>query len=216
MLMLSTCFPDPQGSAKAARAWRLLRCAAKTHRVFLSAVADCRVNLNGWRDVAGCVQRIHIVAPKRFGRFTSPCTDEARDGFRHIAFDALLANEPGAWPTVFPGRIASAVCDFAHCGQDEIALPEPRTPELLSLLGLKPKPIRLPDVIAACDHVLVDSIEQASALASHRYKAVITPDDDLTAGWSRLYPQPRLQDTDPIVPSVTILHTEPSPLRQAA
>ncbi len=213
LLMLSTCFPDPDGSARAARAWRLLERASETHRVHLSAIADRPVNLNLWRQVAKRIERVHLIGKRRVRTTPVPYSGEALTWTQQIGFDALLTIGPEAWPRVFPSGIGTAICDMGN--GELLDHPQPAQPQsLLTRFRLGRSHTTTMDVISACDHVTLAGWNQAWRVPGHRWKVRLLPDDGMTEAWARLFPDKA--SSQDIPPAVTVLPAQASPLRQAA
>ena len=213
LLMLSHCFPDPDGPPQAARAWRILCCAAHTHRVYLSAVADRPVNLHLWRRVDDYAQRIHIIGKRPIRATPKPYSGEAVTWTNQLDFDALFATAPQAWPVVFPHGIGVAVCDV---GNGEIFEKQQAGHSDGILTKLRPSRSRpsTTDILSACDRVTLASWNEAWQLPGQRWKVRLLPDDDMPDAWNRLFPaKPDLHDT---APELTVLNTHQPPLRQAA
>ncbi len=218
LLMLSDCFPDPNGPRSAVRAWRLLRCAASTHRVYLAAVAGRAVNLKHWRRVAGLTQRVHIEPRRPRLRPQSPIHGEAGVWVHQRRFDAMLVTSPRVWPSACPAGIGLSLCDFTH-NLDPAQANAQEPGGLLSRLGW-PRlrrgvwQAKTKQVLDQCDLLLVSSDEQAGRLLEVRARVKVVPDDDATGAWATLF-----DATGPpehTAPDVTIIPVHPLPVRKAA
>ena len=213
LLMLSDCFPDPDGPVKAARAWRLLACAATTHRVYLSAIADRPVNLQLWRRVDDLTQRIQIIGMRKVRTTPNPFTNEAVAWTRQTTFDTLLVNAPAAWPTLFPVGIGSAICDMGS-GDVFDSADASKPMSFLAALRSSRKQTSVDDILAACDRVTLAGWNEAWQLPRHRWKVRLLPDDNMQDAWARLLPsKPRRRES---LPQVTVLPAHTQPLRRAA
>jgi hypothetical protein len=215
LLMLSDSFPDPDGGSRAARAWRLLSCAASTHQVSLSVSTDAAVNLNQWRRVAGLARRVHIESGRL--RLFGPSSTHPV-GYRWAQqrrFDALLVTSPRIWPTQSQVEAGVQLCDFADAGH--------RVLEQVSLLGRLAETVfrrtqvlkNVPQIIAECDHPLVATTGQVDELPAGQSRAVLISESGDMQPWSRMLQGVRLV-SDFVTPEVTIVPVHPVPTRKAA
>jgi hypothetical protein len=218
LLMLSDCFPDPQGGHSAVRAWGLMRYAASTHRVYLAAVADRAVNLRHWRRVAGLVDRVHIEPRRSRLSPQSPIHGEAGVWAHQRRFDALLVTSPRVWPGASPGRIGLTLCDFTRDLDPE----QTNAAAAVGLLGRLGWPglrrgvwqAKKNQALEQCDRLLVGSESQADRLRDTRAPVEVIPDGGAAGAWAALFGQTRTPQ--PTAPDVTIFPVQPLPIRKAA
>lgn len=219
LMMLSDCFPDPDGGDRAARAWRLLTCAATTHRVYLAAVADRPVNLQRWRLAAKIASRVHI-EPSRSRKRTQRTLNTVAQTWSHQhRFNLLLASSPMAWPKGNPLPTDHGICDLATTF-------DPHTPHTGTPVGLAGRllPSWLkPDTLAAtaphaldlCGHVLVATPQQATQLNGLQDRAVVVDDDDPLTAWEQLCHTLHRCDASPPTVTVDPILTQTSPRKAA-
>ncbi len=217
--MLSDCFPDPNGGSRAARAWRLLCCAASTHRVSLSVSAGGAVNLDQWRRVAGLAKRVHIESGRLrlFGSSQAPAIWETWAQKRR--FDVLLATSPGVWPSPSPVDARVQLCDFANANDrsghgvvEQMGLLGRLT---RTALGRRQTLKSVAEIIAECDHPLVATARQAVELPAGQSRAVLIPGSGEMNAWARMFQKANAL-ADFVTPEVTVMPIQPVPSRKAA
>jgi hypothetical protein len=218
LLMLSDSFPDMDGSSRAARAWRLLGCAAATHEVYLSAVADRPVNLRLWRRVAQLTHRVHIASSSWRRATPLPFSGEAVSWTQQREFDAMLATSPSAWPGDDSIRTGLRLCDFASSIDNLQRIDSEAPGRLASIFRLAMRRgtdrVTPAEVRSACDRLLVASDQQAQMFRDDRSKAVILGDTDALVVWSKLFAE--AEATELGTPTLTVLAVQPVHIKQAA
>ncbi len=223
LLMLSDRFPDPNGDKRAARAWRLLGCAAGTHKVYLSVGPGCAINLDQWRPVADLAVRVHIES-RRPGLFASSRMHQGAYAWaRQRRFDAMLVTSPRIWPGAGLVETGVRVCDFAcdevHVGQD-ISKPAGLLRRLVMPVlergsSRRHGPVKVSEVIAECDHLLVAKASEVGDLPAVGSRTVSVPGSGEVDSWAGLFQEdPMLPGF--VAPEVTVMPIHPVPSRKAA
>ncbi len=223
LLMLSDCFPDPDGASRAARAWRLLCCAASTHQVYLSADAGRPVNLDQWRRVADLARRVHLES--RRPRLFRPSRIHQGAGVwaRQRRFDVLLVTSSRVWPGIGLVDAGLRLCDFSQdkdrAGQGIVEQAGLLRRLVWPTLGRSSSRVegamKVSEVIAECDHPLVALAEQVSGLPAGQSRAVTVQESGPMDSWAQLFQEGQTL-SEFVAPEVTVMPIHPVPSRKAA
>lgn len=118
MLLLSHCVPSPFGDSHRARAWQLLRLAARSHRVSLVCAVDDRVNLDLWRSIHQHVEHLiletsHTLESLAHSR-TGPTRGSAVSELLCRDFHAVMLTHPSLWNLASGIDTPLRICDLDH------------------------------------------------------------------------------------------------------
>lgn len=223
LLMISDCLPDPDGGSRASRAWRLLCCAASTHRVSLSIQTDKPVNLQKWRRVAKVARRVHIESNKA-NLFGSPSLLHGPSVHTpHQRFDTVLLTSPELWPSQNRVVAEHRLCDFTVARETPMQTASRNTGLIARLTrGLlrRPNPVSRSAVASACDRLLVADAHQKERLPRGRSRATVIADTGQMEDWQRMFTDLHMTQNslieDYLAPEVKVMHVQPRSSRKAA
>ncbi|MCE9589137.1 MAG: hypothetical protein K8S99_01280 [Planctomycetes bacterium] len=109
--------PSAVGDTRRARAWQLLRLAARSHRVSLVCAADGAVRLDQWRAVHGFTDHVILETP---GAMRSWGNGSRRAAVHHTptqwlwrqSFDTVMVTNPLLWDIAAAVDARLRVCDL--------------------------------------------------------------------------------------------------------
>jgi len=117
LLLLSRCVPSAVGDARRARAWQLLKLAARSHRVSLVCAVDGPVSLEQWRSVHKHVEHLLLEPLSSVLLLSDRCGQRRRGGaatelIRKHAFDAVMTTDAELWPVASRLDTPMRICDL--------------------------------------------------------------------------------------------------------
>lgn len=122
LLLLSRCVPSAVGDARRARAWQLLKLAARSYCVSLVCAVDGPVSLEQWRSVHKHVDRL-ILEPLATVLSLSGCHSQRQRGGAATewvvknTFDAVMTTDAALWPLASQVDSPLRICDFDIAAQ---------------------------------------------------------------------------------------------------
>jgi hypothetical protein len=141
LLMVCHCLPTRNGDCRRKRAWQLLTAAARTHRVWLTLIADGPVHFHQWRALDDCTESLAVVGHLSL-RPRHQAARQTRKWLEDYPFHAAICSSPQLWLAIRKARLAIKVCDFS-------------SPD--SMLGRSRKAQRIERAVAEdCDIALSD------------------------------------------------------------
>jgi len=222
--MISDCLPNPERGSRASRAWRLLCCAASTHRVSLSIQTDQPINLDQWRRVATLAKEVHIQSGRTSLFGASKLLHGQALNTNHERFDAVLLTNPQLWPSQDKVVTQLRLCDFTVAQETPLqsASPPAGLIERLTrgLLSRRPASVSRSVVASGCDRLLVADAHQKERLPRGRSRATVITHTGEINDWAKMFHELHIKQTPALAdyhtPEVKVMPIQPRTSRKAA
>lgn len=130
MLMIAHCLPQPTGATPRQRAWNLVHAAARSHQLWLVALADGPVHLHQWDAVAALCHKFVLLPQARAARQMRKLQQTLSDWNQQTTFNAAVATT-APFHRLIPHQVRWRICDSAQPDDNHIQV-------------LGPTPLHLP------------------------------------------------------------------------